>query len=162
MEPAGFLTAPRKNTEVWKRFLRWENIDSCQPEPQAEALALKKTKMTTQGPVTAAPGSGLWNFNGCTPRCCPEPRGRDGQDGLRQLQLLCPGCEGPHSPMPGILFGRSRALLWCWQPGISLPRVVGCPGNGAWINRNSHTRAVPGVTTDIKRVQAPPLEHTKK
>lgn len=70
--------------------------------------------------------------------------------------------EGPHSPMPGILSGRSRALLWCWQPGISLPRVAGCPGNGAWIKRNSHTRAVPAVTTNIKRVQTPPLEHTKK
>lgn len=105
--PAGLFTALRKNTEVWKRFLRWENIDFCQPEPQAEALTLNKTKMTTQSPVTAAPGSGSWNSNGCI------QEGGMGRMGRGSSIPSALAARGLASPVPGILSGRSRALLWC-------------------------------------------------
>lgn len=105
--PAGLFTALRKNTEVWEHFLGWENIDFCQPEPQAELLTLNKTKMTTQSLVTAAPGSGSRNSNGCI------QEGGMGRMGRGSSISSALAARALASPVPGILSGRSRALLRC-------------------------------------------------
>lgn len=128
---AALFTALRKTTEICKYFPRRGNIDFCQRELRAEALALNKREITKKRLLSLS-----CRQLGLILGQRPHPRGAAGAE---------PGGMGKAHAAPSSLFKKGfAAVLSPWlSPPLCPTAVVGSPvlpaGSSALINQNLHT-----------------------